>query len=243
VSSRRERKEALRREREEREQAAQAAERRRRLVGYGVAGGLVVAVVAVLAVLLLAGGGKGGGKKASASVLPDGGSIPTQKITDLTGAAKAAGCKLESYRVKVGATSAERHTSNIKEPIKYQSNPPAGGKHYEFPADDGAYGQAPPDTTVVHSEEHGRIIVWFKPSLPKDQRADLKALFDDDPYQMLLVPRRNMPYAVAAAAWNRDPEPVGTGRVLGCPSVNPGVFDGLRAFRDDYRGDGPEAVP
>jgi uncharacterized protein DUF3105 len=242
VSSRRERKEALRREREEREQAARAVERRRRLVGYGVAGGLVVAVVVVLGVLLLGGGG-GGDDKASASVLPDGGSVPAQKITDLPGAAKAAGCKLESYRVQVGATSAERHTSDINEQIKYQSNPPAGGKHYQFPADDGAYGGAPPDTSVVHSEEHGRIIIWFKPSLPKSQRADLKALFDDDPYQMLLVPRRNMPYAVAATAWNRDPEPVGTGRVLGCPTVNASVFDGLRTFRDDYRGDGPEAVP
>jgi Protein of unknown function (DUF3105) len=240
VSSRRERKEALRREREERERAAHDAERRRRLVGYGAGGALVAAAAVVVVVLLLAGGGGGGGggDKASASVLPDGGSVPTQKITDLQKAADAGNCELKSFK----ATSRE-HTTDINERVRYKTNPPTAGKHYQVPADDGAYGQAPPDTAVVHASEHGRIIIWFKPSLPREQRADLKALFDDDPYQMLLVPRAAMPYAVAATAWSRDPEPNGTGRVLGCPSVSASLFDALRAFRDDYRGDGPEAIP
>ena len=37
--------------------------------------------------------------------------------------------------------------------------------------------------------EHGRVIFWVKPSLPEDQRANLRALVDDDSYQMFLVPR------------------------------------------------------
>ena len=28
--------------------------------------------------------------------------------------------------------------------------------------------------------EHGRVIIWFKRNLPADERADLKALFDED---------------------------------------------------------------
>jgi hypothetical protein len=48
---------------------------------------------------------------------------------------------------------------------------------------------------------------------------------------------------VAATAWNRDPEPGGTGRTLGCPRWNDGVIDALRAFRDEYRGKGPEPIP
>ena len=50
--------------------------------------------------------------------------------------------------------------------------------------------------------EHGRVIFWVKPSLPEDQRANIRALVDDDSYQMFLVPRSNMAYAVAATAWN-----------------------------------------
>jgi len=50
-------------------------------------------------------------------------------------------------------------------------------------------------------------------------------------------------YAVAGTAWNRDPEPGGTGRTLGCPRWSDGVLDALRAFRDEHRGNGPEPIP
>jgi uncharacterized protein DUF3105 len=241
VSSRKEQKEALRRERLERERQAKEAARRKRLVGYGVGGALALAALIAVAVVLLAGGG--GGEASGSEMLPDGGSVPDQRVTDLGAAVKAAGCRLESYTVKIGASSDVRHTQDPNERIPYQSNPPAGGKHFQVPADDGAYSEAPPDTALVHSLEHGRVVIWFKPGLPRDSRATLKALFDEDSYQMLITPRRNMPYDVAATAWNRDPEPRGTGRVLGCPRFSPKVVDALRAFRDEYRSDGPEAVP
>jgi Protein of unknown function (DUF3105) len=236
VSSRKEQKERLRREREAREREAREAERRRRLIGYGAAGALVLAVLVVVAVLLVAGGG--GGDEASAEVLPDGGSVPEQRTTDLNAAVKSAGCETRSFRAK-----SRDHSADIAESIPYESNPPTSGKHFQEPADDGAYGEAPPDSALVHTLEHGRVIIWFKPSLPKDARADLKALFDEDDYQMVIVPRRNMPYAVAASAWSAQPEPLGTGRLLGCKRFDDGVFDALRLFRDEYRGDGPEPVP
>jgi len=239
VASRKEQKEALRREREARERAAKEAERRRRLLGYGTAGGLVAVALAVVVVLLLAGRGNGGTDRASATLLPDGGSVPDVKTTDLSQAAKAAGCEMKSFR----ATS-RGHTGNPNEKIRYSSNPPTSGKHYQFPADDGAYGKAPHDTEVVHAEEHGRVIIWFKPSLPESTRADLKALFDDQKgYQLLLVPRSNMSYQVAATAWNSAPEPLGTGRLLGCPSVKAETWDALQDFIEENRGNGPEPVP
>ena len=49
------------------------------------------------------------------------------------------------------------------------------------------------------------MIIWVKPSLPEDQRADLRALVDEDTYQMFLVPRANMPYPLAVTAWNARP--------------------------------------
>jgi hypothetical protein len=237
VSHRKQQKEALRRERQERERQAREAQQRKRMVGFGAAGLLVIAAVIVLVVV--AAGGSGGGSDAAAEqVLPGGGSVPEQKEFDLNAAARAAGCELRSARA-----NSRQHTSSLDQRIEYSTNPPTSGRHYQEPAPDGAYGEAPQDEQLVHNLEHGRVIIWFKPSLPEEQRADLKALFDEDSYQMLLVPRANMPYQVAASAWNRDPTPNGTGRLMTCDRMSPDVFDALRAFRDEHRSNGPEPVP
>jgi hypothetical protein len=237
VSSRKEQKEALRREREKREAEAREAERRRRFVGYGVGGALAVAAVAAIVVVLAAGGGDGG--NGGGDLFPEGGKVPEQSgtTTSVTKAARAAGCSLRDFKAK-----SREHTTDLSKRVRYDSNPPSEGRHYQFPADDGLYGRAPQDEQLVHSQEHGRVVFWVKPSLPKRVRADLRAFFDDDPFQMLMVPRSKMPYAVAATAWGRDPVPLGTGYLVGCPRFGDRVFDALRAFRDEHRGNGPEAV-
>lgn len=239
MSHRREQKEALRREREERERQARAAEQRKKLVGYG-AGGLLALGAIVVLVLLVAGGNGGGGSDAQAAeVFPEGGSFPGQEIFEVAPGARAAGCELRSAKGSGTAT----HTTSLDERVKYKTNPPTTGRHYEIPAEDGIYGKAPQDEELVHGMEHGRVIVWVKPSLPEGQRADIRALVDDDPYQMFLVPRTDMPYAVAATAWNADPPPGGTGRMLLCDEVNDETFDALAAFRDEHRSQGPEPIP
>ena len=172
-------------------------------------------------------------------MLPDGGSVPEQKATDLAQAAKAAGCELKSFR----ATSRD-HTEDLAEAIGYESSPPTSGKHFVTPAEDGAYDDAPDAKELVHTMEHGRVIIWFKRNLPKDDRANLAALFEEDTYQMVITPDpTKMKYAVAATAWNAEPEPNGTGRLLGCPKMDDGVFDAIRAFKDEHRSNGPEPVP
>jgi hypothetical protein len=239
VSHRRDQKEALRREREERERQARAAQQRKKLVGYG-AGGLLALAVVIALVLLATGGDSGGGGDAQASqVFPDGGSFPEQKLFDVAPAAKAAACTLKSVKGSGVAT----HTTSLDDRVKYKTNPPTTGRHYQIPADDGIYGDAPQDEELVHGMEHGRVILWVKPSLPEEQRANIRALVDDDPYQMFLVPRSKMPYAVAATAWNADPQPGGTGRMLLCDEVNDKTYDALAAFRDEHRSQGPEPIP
>jgi Protein of unknown function (DUF3105) len=240
LASRKEQKERLRQEREAREQEARERERRRRLIGYGAGGALVVAVVVVLAVLLLGGGGgdSASGDKSSSDLLPGGGKVPSPDVTDLRTAAKRAGCELKSFK----ATSRE-HVTDIHKKIHYSSNPPTSGSHYEAPADDGAYSKSPPVDQLVHNLEHGRVIIWFKPGLPRSTRANLKAFFDEDTYQMVLTPKSDMPYEVAASAWGRNPLPNGTGFLLGCRKADPKLFDALRDFREAHRGKGPEPVP
>jgi hypothetical protein len=171
-------------------------------------------------------------------LLPEGGSVPAPQETELEPAARAAGCELESTRATSNA-----HSTDPNERIPYDTNPPTTGRHLQVPAEDGIYEEAPPDSAVVHSMEHGRIVIWFKPDLPAEARASLRAFVEADNYQMLLVPREDMPYDVAATAWNAEPGRLGTGRLLGCPSFEDSVFDALRAFRDEHRGKGPEAIP
>ena len=240
MSHRREQKEALRRERERREAEAKAAEQRKRLVGIGGAVVLGLAAIAVVVVVAAGGGGddSGGGVKGNQDIFPSGGSIPKQKVFDLTKAADAANCELKTNK----AVSRE-HITNINQKINYNTNPPNSGKHYFEPAQDGLYNGTPPkDVQLVHTQEHGRVIIWVKPSLPRNVRQEIRALFDEDSYQMVVVERKDMPYAIAATAWGADPTPLGTGYTLGCASWDEGIIDALRAFRDEHRSNGPEPI-
>jgi len=235
MASRKEQKEALRREREEREREVKAAQRRKRMVGYGVAAAMAAAAAIVVAVLALGGGDEG----KVAELLPSGGEVAEQQEFDLAAAAGAAGCELRDVK----ASGTADHTTDLNERIKYNSNPPTTGRHFIEPVGDEAYGEAPTDEQLVHNLEHGRVVIWFKPGLSRDTRADLKALYDEDTYQMVLAPRRNMPYEIAASAWNAEPAPNGTGRLITCDRADPELWDALRAFRDEHRSNGPEPIP
>ena len=233
MASRKEQKERIRLERQAREREAREAQRRKRLLTYSACGTVAVAMAAALIFALLGTGGEDG----TGELLPDGGKVPGQKVTDLASAAAAADCKQTSAQ----AESAEHKPDG--ERIEYATNPPAAGNQYAEPTQDGAYGEPLPDGNVVHALEHSRVAIWFKPTLPREARAELKAMFDQDGYQQVLLPRPRMRYAVAATAWNREPGQSGTGRVLGCRRFVPETLDAIRAFRDEHRGNGPEAVP
>jgi len=238
MASRREQKEQLRREREQREAAVKAGQRRRQMIGYAV-GGAVVLIAAVIAIAVLAGGDGGG--NASADVLPDGGSYkePNDEVESLAAAAKIGNCELKSFK----ATSRE-HVADPTLKIKYASKPPTSGSHFQVPAEDKAYEDAPDVKEIVHTLEHGRVIIWFRKNLPAQQRASLKAYYDDDPYQIVLTPdETGMPYQVAVTAWSKDPEPNGTGRLLGCKRYSDDIFTAIEAFKDEHRSRGPEPVP
>jgi len=241
MASRREQKEALRGEREQREAAAKGGERRKQLLGY--AAGLAVVLIAIVAAIaLLSGGDEGSGATdVAADVLPDGGSFPEpDSAASVEVAAKAAGCELKSYP----SESRSPHITDINEPKVYPSKPPTSGRHYAEWTEDKAFEVAPDVKMLVHTLEHGRVVIWFKKSLTRERRASLKAYYDSDDYQLVLTPdETGMRYEVAASAWNRDPKPNGTGRLLGCPKYDDTVFTALEAFKDEHRGRGPEPVP
>lgn len=225
MASRKEQKERLRQERLARESETAASAARRKRMGYVVAGALVAAVVAALVVVAASGGGEsvtGGSSKDWPS-----GSVPAAKEKDLAVAAKGAGCVLQHPK-DAGAG----HTTKR---VNYKTAPPTSGSHYPTPAHDAAYLTAPkPYESLVHALEHGRVVIWFKPTVPPAVKGALKKLYDEDKQLVVLTANpRPMPYAVASTAWTQ---------LLGCPSYNDKVPDAIRDFSNAYRLKGPERV-
>lgn len=236
MSHRKDRKEELRQERLEQDRKAAEAAQRKKLVGYGAAAVLVLAAV-VAVVLAVSGGGDGGGGAETPDNVEEGAptvsyaadppAIPEPREFELRKAARAARCQLIDPR--------NEGSEHVAEDVTYRANPPTSGNHDQIPTEDGAYTQAPRTENLVHSLEHGRINVQFRPDLPQQQIDQLKALFDEDSYHMLLYPNgTDMPHAVAATAWDH---------ALVCQRFSDGVFDAIRAFKDQYRDQGPEFVP
>jgi hypothetical protein len=117
--------------------------------------------------------------------------------------------------------------------VKYRSDPPHSGDHWEKPASDGIWETAPPLPKVVRALELGRIAMWHKPGDEKAYRL-LREVGDQSAEHMLLVPKKSMPFRVAVTAW---------GHLLGCTRINGSTAGAVRAFRDAYRDKGPEFEP
>lgn len=47
------------------------------------------------------------------------------------------------------------------EVLEYKSNPPTSGPHYAEPEKPGVYSTPPLDGKLVHSMEHGYVIIWY----------------------------------------------------------------------------------
>lgn len=112
----------------------------------------------------------------------------------------------------------------------YDVDPPAGGPHLDTAAAPGVYrlDAIPPDGQLVHSLEHGDIVIWHPVDITAEQLdilEDLTFTYDND---VLVVPRLTIDQGVAATAW---------GKRLICSSFEP---ESLERFIEEYRDKGPE---
>jgi hypothetical protein len=235
MAHRQEEKQRRREERLARERAEAAAASRRKRLQWAGGGVLVIAIIAAVVVLVVAGIGGGGGNVGEAAQPTKGGvNLPQQQTDDVNAAAKAAGCVLKHPPIE-----GRQHSTKHFTEADYKTNPPTSGNHYPEWYQDGVYG--PGDTPnlgmLVHTLEHGRIDVQYKPGTPKQTVSQLEALLAEQSggYHMLLFQNTTrMPYQVAATAW---------GQLLGCPQMNTKVFDAIRSFRDSYIDKAPEHIP
>jgi len=221
---------------EQAEKARHARQKRLQIVLGGLVGVAAIAVVVLLVSGALGGDGNASGSAAGEASTPDAAnvSIPEPAIGGLEEAAKAAGCKLSNPEIE-GAQHEDREFAASD----YKTNPPTSGNHFPEWYDDGVYqpGSTPQLGMLVHTLEHGRINVQYKPGTPDETVAQLEALLaeQNDGYHMLLYENTtDMSAQVAATTW---------GHSLTCPEMNDEVFDAVRTFRNEYIDQGPENVP
>jgi len=192
--------------RAERIEAAQKARRRRSLLTRTIIAVVVAAVISGIASL----------------VSSDRRS--TQKSIDRM---EAGGCRFD--RKADGDAGTGRN--HVLDP-SYRVNPPSGGDHLVNAAGPGIYTAEtmPPDGQVVHSQEHGYVILWYRPDLPEEQITELRGITSRYSKDVLLVPRPSLPVPVAGTAWHR--------RLL-CKKSDAKALD---LFVTTYRNEGPEKV-
>jgi len=222
MSSRQEEKEQRKRERLEREAAAASEAKRRRLLQIG-GGVLVAAIVVVGVVLALSGGG-------SASDRPSEAAVKT--------AATAAGCTYKAY-----PDEGRGHVATTRTAANYKTNPPTSGDHNPNPAPDGNYaaGNEPAIENWIHTLEHGRVILQYKPGTSTSDVSALTKLFQQPvldsgaSYHMVLMQNDSkMTFQTAAVAWRH---------YVGCKDASPATIKAMTVFRDRFVDKGPEFIP
>jgi hypothetical protein len=257
MASRKEERERRRAERLAAERRESSSGRLRLILGYAVAG-VIGAAVLVGLVIAISGGGDAQPGEIDVGDVPESSHINTQvgvargaepdgregtsppplQLGDLERSARQADCDLRVDLPEEG----NQHFTDEDENPGWETNPPTSGDHYGVPTEpgagalaDGAYLETPSLGRVVHALEHGRIAVHYSPDLPEAEQLAIKGVFEEDPAGMMLFPNSEIPFAVAATAWQQK---------LGCQAYEGrATLDALRNFRDAYRGRGPENVP
>lgn len=199
------------------------AVRKQKMIIYGIAASGVLALGVVLLLVAFGGGGGGGG--------------------DARAALEDAGCTLQV----VPALPNRSDHSDVPTPgtkVDWNTDPPSNGPHYQQTVIFGAYDEPLEQQRVVHNLEHGGVSIQWGPRVPEQQVAALRAWYEDnDKDGLVLAPYPPLGDKIALAAWrdtNRDDARKGEGVVAKCPSFDAGAFD---AYLDAYGFQGPEPFP
>ena len=119
--------------------------------------------------------------------------------------------------------------------ITYLTDPPTSGPHYPSPQDGGYFETAIASGYLVHSLEHGAVVIYYNPAtVTASQKDSLKALAAAHPgifAQVVCVPRDDATYPIILTAWTHR---------LRLTTYDQSRIDGFIAL---YLGKGPESAP
>jgi hypothetical protein len=117
-----------------------------------------------------------------------------------------------------------------------QSVPPTNGPHNEFWADYGVYETPVPEKHLVHNLEHGGVVVHIGSGVSKPLQNALRVMWAEKPAFMVLVPGATPGFpekGVVVTSWQRW---------LVCKPLTRKGIAAIEAYRDVYRGTGPEGI-
>jgi hypothetical protein len=99
---------------------------------------------------------------------------------------------------------------------------------------------------VVHNLEHGGVAIWWGPKVPAATVDQLETFYRESPDGMIGTPFPGLGDKVVLTAWTGSPSTYyrdgdyGMGHIATCTTFDEAAF---AAFRDAYRGEGPEGIP
>jgi hypothetical protein len=143
-----------------------------------------------------------------------------------TAALHDAGCTYRRY-----PSEGRGHVSSLAATVNYKTFPPTSGTHYQIPLVWNRYTQPIPLVAEVHNLEHGGVIIQYGSKVPQATVDKLVAFYDSSPNAMLLAPLPKLGNTIALTAWTR---------LATCTRFDQAAFV---AFRDAFRGKGPEQFP
>jgi hypothetical protein len=201
---------------------------RQRAILYGVAALGIVALVAVVAVVALGGG--------------------SNKGKDVARLMTAAGCSFKTVKAYVPPGQGV-HVASLTKKLPWNTDPPSNGQHYPVWAVWGFYTDPINPRMVVHNEEHGGVILWWGPDVSQTTVDRLRNLYNEQPVGVFGTPYTKLGSKVAISAWTGNSTDYGHNGYFGqghlaiCARYDAAAVKAFRAFRDAYRGQGPEGIP
>ena len=201
------------------------------------AGLVAIVALTILLVVVLS------GNSASAGNVSEGDVAKVQTAMD------AAGCTFGSER----ASAEQQHMSEADELVRYPTFPASSGIHNPTTSIWGNYRLPVDPRQAVHNLEHGGIAIWYGPDISIADREALDRFYDEDQNGIIITPIPD-PYPrvrypeheplgskIAMTVWTGNTETsAGTVYIATCPSFDQDAF---AAFRDAFRGKGPERFP
>jgi len=170
---------------------------------------------------------------------------------------RAAGCNYRDavpYPPRDAATTDNYHNDfpTLSARSRWSTFPPSAGGHYRLWATWGFYRRPVNPAMVVHNEEHGGVIIWWGPDVPKATVDQLESFYEQQPVGAFGTPIAGLGKKIALTAWTADPawkgEPglaymnhyYGMGHIAVCPQFDQKAF---ADFRNAYRGKSPQGFP
>jgi hypothetical protein len=159
----------------------------------------------------------------------------------------------ESESGNVGVSASEAHCGDTEtfpsegnqhvqgnSRVDYKASPPTTGNHWPpgQEADPGFYAEPVASESLVHNQEHGQIVIWYKPDAPQEVRDQIEQLVDQAPRVNIAAPWDDIdsPYNFTMTAWDGESN---EGVQQSCELPSQEVWD---EFRAEHQGRGPEQV-